>query len=134
MKRVWNTLGIVILGTLVAVGTPLSAQDAVKDAAVKTGDAVADGAKTAARKTKDGLSKTGEVMTDGWITSRVSARFVNENLLKDSDINVDTEQHVVTLSGTVVTAAGRRKAASVAKGTEGVRRVVNHLSIGAKKS
>mgnify|MGYP001405838345 CR=1 FL=1 len=134
MKRVWNTLGVVTLGTLVAFATPLSAQDTVKDAAVKTGDAVAAGAKTAVRKTKDGLSKTGEVMTDGWITSRVSARFVNEDLLKDSDINVDTEQHVVTLKGTVVTAAGRRKATSVAKDTEGVRRVVNHLSIGAKKS
>jgi hyperosmotically inducible protein len=129
MKRVWNTLSIVTLGALVAFATPLSAQNA----AVKTGDAVADGAKTVARKTKDGLSKTGEVMTDGWITSRVSARFVDEDLLKDSDINVDTAQHVVTLKGTVVSAAGRRKATSVAKGTEGVRRVVNQLNIGAKK-
>lgn len=133
MKRVWNTLGVIALGTLVTLATPLPAQDTVKEGAVKTGDAVVAGAKTVARKTKDGLSKTGEVMTDGWITSRVSARFVNEDLLKGSDINVDTEQHVVTLKGTVVSAAGRRQAARVAKGTEGVRRVVNHLSIGVKK-
>jgi hypothetical protein len=34
------------------------------------------GTKTAADKTQDGLSKTGEVMTDGWITARVHERFV----------------------------------------------------------
>jgi len=133
MKRVWNTLSIVALGTVVVLATPLSAQDAVKDGVVKVADAVATGAKTVAGKTKDGLSKTGEVMTDGWITGRVSARFVDEDLLKGSDINVDTDQQVVTLKGTVVTAAGRRKATSVAKGTEGVRRVVNQLNIAAAK-
>jgi hyperosmotically inducible protein len=133
MKHPWNTFGVIALGTCLGLATPLSAQEAVKDAAVKTGDAVAAGARTVAKKTKDGLSKTGEVMTDSWITSRVSARFVGEDLLKDSNINVDTDQHVVTLKGTVVSAAGRRRATSVAKGTEGVRRVVNQLDIAAKK-
>jgi osmotically-inducible protein OsmY len=109
MKRAWNTLSVLTLGTCLALATPLSAQEAVKDAAVKTGDAVADGARTVANKTKDGVSKTGEVMTDAWITSRVAARFVNEELLKDSNINVDTDRHVVTLKGTVVRRADRRR-------------------------
>ena len=61
-----------------------------KEGAVKTKDAVVKGTKIAAEKTKDGLSKTGEVMTDGWITTRVHAHLVDEDLLKDSDINVDT--------------------------------------------
>jgi osmotically-inducible protein OsmY len=74
------------------------------------------------------------VITDGWITSRVHERFVGERLLKHSDISVDTDDHVVTLKGTVVTAAGRKRATSIAKGTEGVHRVVNHLTIDAKKS
>ena len=83
--------------------------------------------------TKDGLSKTGEVMTDAWVTTRVHARFVSEELLKDSNITVDTAKHVVTLKGTVMTKAGRTKATSVAMGTEGVRRVSNKLTIGPKR-
>jgi osmotically-inducible protein OsmY len=99
---------------------------------VQTKDAVVKGAKVVGTKTKDGVSKTGEVMTDGWITTRVNSRFVNEDLLKGSDIKVDTDQHVVTLKGTVTTTAGRTQAGVVAKGTEGVRRVVNRLTIGPK--
>jgi len=71
-------------------------------------------------------------MTDGWITSRVSARFVNEDTLKGSDINVDTNDHIVTLKGTVVTSAGRARAGVVARQTEGVRRVVNNLTVASK--
>ena len=110
------------------------AQDSkVKEGAEKTKDAVVKASQSVADKTKDGLSKTGEVMTDAWVTTRVHARFVDEELLKDSDINVDTAKHVVTLKGTVMTRAGRAKAASVAMGTEGVRRVSNRLTIGPKR-
>ena len=71
-------------------------------------------------------------MTDPWITTRVQERFVGKNLLKDSDISVDTTKHVVTLKGTVLGRAGRARATTVARGTEGVHRVVNRLTIGPK--
>jgi osmotically-inducible protein OsmY len=54
-------------------------------------DAVVKGATIAADKTKEGLSKSGEVITNEWITTRVHARFVDEDLLKGSDISVDTD-------------------------------------------
>lgn len=131
MKRVCHIIGAFALLTLVA--GPIAAQEAIKDGAEKTKDAVVKGAKIVAEKTKEGLSKTGEVMTDGWITTRVHERFVGEDLLKDSDISVDTSKHVVTLKGTVMGRAGKAKATEVAKGTEGVRRVVNRLTIGPKQ-
>ena len=106
--------------------------DKTKGAAEKAVDAVAKGTTVAVDKTKDAFSKTGEVMTDTWITTRVHGRFVDEALLKDSDISVDATNHVVTLKGTVLTKAGRTKAATIAKGTEGVRSVVNLLTIGPK--
>jgi hyperosmotically inducible protein len=112
--------------------TPQSAGDTIKKGAVKTKDGVVKGAKVVGNKTKDGVSKTGEIMTDGWITSRVSARFVNEDMLKDSNINVDTNDHIVTLNGTVLTSAGRARAVVVARQTEGVRRVVNNLTVASK--
>ena len=136
---VWNVAPLLTLLALApthaAQGATLAGQTAVdktKEGAEKTKDAVVKGAKVVADKTEDGLSKTGEVMTDAWITTRVNQRFVSEKLLKDSNINVDTSKHVVTLKGTVMGPAGRARAATVARKTEGVRRVVNQLTIGPK--
>ena len=104
-----------------------------KEGAEKVGEKTKEGAEKVVDKTKEGLSKTGEAITDGWITTRVKSKFVGEDLLKDSDINVDTKDHVVTLKGTVMSAAGRARAVSEAKEVEGVRRVVDQLKIGPKK-
>jgi osmotically-inducible protein OsmY len=109
------------------------AVDKTKEGAEKAKDAVVTGVTVAADKTEEALSKSGEVMTDVWITTRVHERFVGEDLLKDSDISVDTHKHVVTLKGTVIGRAGRSRATSVAMGTEGVHRVVNRLTIGPKR-
>ena len=140
MKTTLNAVAILAVLAMVAPGAlsarsataPQSAGETIKKGATKTKDGVVKGAKVVGNKTKDGVSKTGEVMTDGWITSRVSARFVNEDTLKDSDIDVDTNDHIVTLTGTVVTSAGRARAGVVARQTEGVRRVINNLTIGSK--
>jgi len=105
-----------------------------RQTAEKAKDAVIKDTKVAIDKTKEGLSKTGEVMTDAWITTRIHERFVGEDLLKGSDISVKTNRHVVTLTGTVMARTGRAKATRLARDTEGVRRVVNRLRIGAKKS
>ena len=104
-----------------------------KEGAEKVAEKTKEGAGKVADKTKEGLSKTGEVITDGWITTRVKSKFIGEDLLKDSDINVDTTDHVVTLRGTVMSAAGRARAVEQAKEVEGVHRVVDQLTIGPKK-
>lgn len=136
----WTVVALLALLTVatthVPAGAPLASQTVVektKEGAAKTTDAVVKGARIVAGKTTDGLSKTGEVMTDGWITTRVHARFVDEDLLKDSDISVKTNDHVVTLTGTVMAQAGRARATTVARQTEGVRRVVNRLTIGPRR-
>jgi osmotically-inducible protein OsmY len=101
----------------------------VKEGAEKT----KEGAEKVADKTKEGLSKTGEVITDAWITTRVHSKFVGEDLLKDSDITVDTADHIVTLKGTVMSAAARARAVEQAKEVEGVHKVIDRLTIGPKK-
>jgi len=134
----WIAIPATVLLTLAtpvaarATASPQSVAEKTIDGAEKAKDAVVKGATVTADKTKEGLSKTGEVMTDEWITGRVHARFVDEDLLKGSDISVDTRKHVVTLKGTVTGKAGRAQATKVAKGTEGVHSVVNHLTIGPK--
>ena len=105
--------------------------DKTKEIAVKTADKTEDIARAVGSGTKDVLSATGEVITDTWITARVSAKFVDEALLKGSDINVDTAEHTVTLKGTVKSDAGKARAAAIAGGTEGVKHVVNQLVVRA---
>jgi hyperosmotically inducible periplasmic protein len=102
---------------------------AVKTAGSKTGEA----AKTVGEKTKEGASATGEAVTDAWINTKVHANMMNEPLLHRSDINVDVNDHVVTLKGTVETAAGKARAEQIAKSTDGVKAVINNLAIGSKK-
>jgi len=58
---------------------------------------------------------------------------VGEDLLKHSNINVDTKNNVVTLNGTVMSMAGKNRAAQLARQTDGVKNVVNNLTIGPKK-
>jgi osmotically-inducible protein OsmY len=85
--------------------------------------------RTLADQAKAGMTKTGEVITDGWITTKVHWFFAGDDLLKGSDINVNTDKHVVTLKGTVTSGAGRDRAVALAKRTGGVHRVVNQLTI-----
>jgi osmotically-inducible protein OsmY len=88
--------------------------------------------RTLTERAKSGLSRTGEAITDSWITAKVKWFFVGENALKGSDINVDTSNHVVTLKGTVPSAAGKARAVQLAKETDGVTRVDDQLMIKAK--
>jgi osmotically-inducible protein OsmY len=128
-------LALLLVPSHMSAGRALSSQTGADTSAKdvdKTKDAVVDGAKIVVDKTKDGLSKTGEAITDGWITTRVRERFVGEDLLKDSDISVNTTKHVVTLKGTVIGRAGRARAIIVALHTEGVHRVVSRLTLGPK--
>lgn len=99
----------------------------------KAGGATGKAMGTAGQKTKEAASATGEAVTDTWITSALAAKFVDEPTLKDSNINVDTKDHVVTLKGTVMSAAGRARAVAIAKDTKGVSRVIDTLTIGPKK-
>jgi hyperosmotically inducible protein len=109
-----------------------NAAEKTKDATVKGAEKTKDAAVKVGEKTKDVAATTGEVITDAWITTKIKADFVNEDTLKGSDINVDTNNHVVTLKGTVASAAGKARAEQIAKTTKGVNHVVNTLTIAPK--
>jgi osmotically-inducible protein OsmY len=122
-----------VKGTAGTVGEKTKAgaektKDATKAGAEKTKDVTKKGAE----KTKDALSKTGEVITDGWITTRIKTKFMADEVMRASSINVDTDNHVVTLTGAVPNAAARTKAITLAKEVEGVDRVVDKLQLADK--
>jgi len=90
----------------------------------------ADEDKTLADRTKNGMNKAGEKISDAWITTKVAWFFVGEDLLSGSDIDADTKDGVVTLKGTVKTEAGKKRAAALTSDVDGVKRVVDQMTIG----
>jgi hyperosmotically inducible protein len=102
----------------------------VETAAEKT----AEGVGTAAHETKNAAKKTGEVVSDSWITTKVKTKFVGEDALKHSHISVSTKDNVVTLTGTVASEAGRERAIAIVKATDGVKDVVDKLTIAPGKT
>ena len=129
VARVENKL----LVDLAATAHPKGTSGKVMDKTKEVGEKTKEGAEKAVAKGKEGLSKTGEVITDGWITTRVKGKFVGDDLMKGSDVSVSTDNHVVTLTGTVMSPAARAHAVAEAKQVEGVQRVVDKLTIGPKK-
>lgn len=103
--------------------------DASKDAARVTADKTKEIAGELAGKSKDIALATGATVTDGWVTSKVKAKFADETALDHSDINVDTTNHVVTLKGNVRSSSARSRAVDIAAGTEGVTHVVDRLVV-----
>ena len=73
--------------------------------------------------------RPGAVVTDAWITMKIHSQFVPDEALEDSNIDVDTSNGVVTLSGTVASAAGRSRALAIAKATDGVKTVKDSLKV-----
>jgi hyperosmotically inducible periplasmic protein len=95
----------------------------------KAAEKTAEGVGVAAGETKKAAKKTGEVVSDSWITTKVKTKFVGEDALKHSHITVSTKDNVVTLTGTVASEAGRERAIAVVKATDGVKDVVDKLTI-----
>ena len=114
---------------VVRVENNLKSREKATDAVKGTANTVADASKKGAKATKNAISKTGETITDEWIVTRIRTNIANDEALRGTAIEVDVKNNVVTLSGTVPTAAARTKALAVAKDVEGVTRVVNNLKI-----
>lgn len=72
----------------------------------------------------------GCAQTDPGITAVVKGKLAADNDVKAYQIDVDTNNKVVTLSGTVDTATAKARAVEIARGTDGVANVVDNLTVG----
>jgi hyperosmotically inducible periplasmic protein len=68
--------------------------------------------------------------TDAGITTAVKSKLAADSTVKAYEINVDTRNHVVTLSGEVQSSAAKDQALRLARETDGVRDVVDRLQVG----
>ena len=101
------------------------AKEKTKDAGEKTKDV----SKEAAQKTKDAAVKTKDVTADASITAAVKTKFLGDPKVAGLKIDVDTKDNVVTLTGTVSSAAEKAEAIRLAKTTTGVKSVVDKLVV-----
>ena len=83
---------------------------------------------------KNKNESVGESMEDGWIHIKVRAALAAVDDLRDSTINVDVDNNVVTLRGSVGNAASKKAAEDAAKKVDGVKSVSNKLEIKADGS
>lgn len=81
-----------------------------------------------------GESKIGSGANDSWIWFKTRAALLTTAGIRESTVNVDVDNNVVTLRGTVENAAQKTKAEEVAKGIEGVTKVTNQLKVAANDS
>ena len=100
------------------VATAGRASDRARDVATQVGEKTAQAAKTAQ-----------EVLSDGSLTAKIKAKMALDDTVKALDLNVDTVNGVVTVSGRVRTKAERERALALARETNGVRQVVDRTTL-----
>jgi len=117
----------VVAGVTPPGGVDDAAMNRARDAATRDSTTTAD-ANTGKR---DGTVGTaGAAVGDAALTAKVKTKFLADTSISGLKIDVDTKNDVVTLSGTVPTAAEKRKAVEVARATDGVKSVVDNLKVG----
>jgi osmotically-inducible protein OsmY len=71
----------------------------------------------------------GQYIDDTTVTARVKTAFYKDPMLKSTEINVETFNGLVQLSGFVSTRTGIERAGDVAKVVSGVKSVTNDLKL-----
>jgi len=130
---------LVLLIVLVAVGgfflgwwggrAPLPDRETVATAG-RTGAEVAKRAgQEISQKTAEAAKTAQEALSDGGLTAKIKAKMTLDDTVKALDLNVDTVDGVVTVTGKVRSSAERERALALARETNGVRKVVDRITI-----
>jgi hypothetical protein len=69
---------------------------------------------------------------DATITMKIQAKYAGDDVVKGRNIDVDTENGVVTLKGSVDSRRERDAAEQIARETDNVKRVVNELKVAVR--
>ena len=100
----------------------------------KGAKAVAQGAKEGAQAVAGAATsiakKTADVTTDASVTTAVKTRLMKDDVARATAIDVDTDDGVVTIRGTVPTQADKDRIGKLVEDTSGVKTVKNELKVG----
>jgi hyperosmotically inducible protein len=92
--------------------------DSARDAGAKVGETVAEGANQVQRAAADAA-----------LTAKIKSKMALDDMVKAINIDVDTTNGIVTLNGFVPNVQARDRAVQLARETDGVTSVVDHLTI-----
>jgi hyperosmotically inducible periplasmic protein len=101
-----------------------------REEAREAADAAKEAGRDAQTRADDAAERSGAAVTDAAVTSAVKTKFLADTAVSGLNIDVDTRDGVVTLTGTVATKAEADRATSLARESNGVKRVVSNLRIG----
>ena len=76
-----------------------------------------------------GRETTGQYVDDTTITSKVKESFVADKYVKASQVNVETMQGVVQLSGFVDSTSTEQRAVQLAQQVSGVKSVKDNITV-----
>lgn len=116
----------VVLGTALISGS-LFAEETMLNKA----DNVVD---SAGAKLDSSMKKVDNYMGDSAATAKVKSALLEEKTLKSTDISVETNHGVVTLTGFVTSQAEAETAVDIAKNVEGVKSVSDKLHVKDQKT
>jgi hyperosmotically inducible protein len=74
-------------------------------------------------------TKVRETMTEAALTTKIKAKMALDDSIKARAIDVSTTGSTVTLNGTVSSAAEHDRAVALARETNGIARVIDHLAL-----
>ncbi|CNH53481.1 osmotically inducible protein OsmY [Yersinia thracica] len=116
----------VVLGTALISGSVFAEETMLN----KT-DNVVD---SAGAKLDSSMKKVDNYMGDSAATAKVKSALLEEKTLKSTDISVETNHGVVTLTGFVTSQAEAETAVDIAKNVEGVKSVSDKLHVKDQKT
>jgi hyperosmotically inducible periplasmic protein len=103
------------------IGTSGSSErgaERAREAGARIGEQVAKGAERA-----------NAMLDEGRLTAKVKSKIALDDTLDGTSVSVDTAGDVVTLTGQVSTQAQHQRVLQLASETEGVSRVIDHVSV-----
>jgi osmotically-inducible protein OsmY len=135
--------GAPIAGAILLLTTLPACQRAPEEKARSSENTVREDMKDVARTTEkaakdlghatvEATNRAGAGSQDAWITTKVKSELASKGF-DPLRVHVDTDGKVVTLSGTVESAAQREKAVALARAVKDVASVTDHLFVGPSR-
>lgn len=120
--KIAQTLMAVMVGSALLSGSALAEDASMTQKAKQTAD-------SAGSKIDSSMKKVDGFMDDSAVTAKAKAALVDDEAIKSTDISVETQQGVVTLSGFVSSQDQAEKAVALVKKVEGVKSVNDKLHV-----
>ncbi len=80
-------------------------------------------------KTAQAANRAAEIVSDGALTAKIKSKMALDDTVRSRAVDVSTTDHVVTLSGTVRSQAEHDRVVQLARETNGVTQVIDHLNV-----